>query len=57
VDVGVIDGAANGVGDRARDIGGVLRLFQSGDIRSYATWVLFGSVIVIVAMSLAGGIR
>jgi NADH-quinone oxidoreductase subunit L len=57
VDVGVIDGAANGVGERARDIGGVLRLFQSGDIRSYATWVLFGSVIVIVAMSLAGGIR
>jgi NADH-quinone oxidoreductase subunit L len=57
VDVGVIDGAANGVADRARDIGGVLRLFQSGDIRSYATWVLFGSVIVIVAMSLAGGIR
>jgi NADH-quinone oxidoreductase subunit L len=57
VDVGVIDGAANGVGDSAREIGGVLRLFQSGDIRSYATWVLFGSVIVIVAVSLAGGIR
>jgi NADH-quinone oxidoreductase subunit L len=57
VDAGVIDGAANGVADRARDIGGVLRLFQSGDIRSYATWVLFGSVIVIVAVSLAGGIR
>jgi NADH-quinone oxidoreductase subunit L len=57
VDVGVIDGAANGVGARARNIGGVLRLLQSGDIRSYATWVLLGSVIVIVAVELAGGIR
>ena len=57
VDAGMIDGAANGVGARARDIGGVLRLLQSGDIRSYATWILFGSVIVIVAIGLAGGIR
>ena len=57
VDAGMIDGAANGVGSRARDIGAVLRLLQSGDIRSYATWILFGSVIVIVAIGLAGGIR
>jgi NADH-quinone oxidoreductase subunit L len=57
VDVGMIDGAANGVGERARDIGGVLRLLQSGDIRSYATWVLLGSVVVIVAIELTGGIR
>ena len=57
VDVGLIDGAANGVGARARDIGGVLRLLQSGNIRSYATWVLLGSVVVIVAMGIAGGIR
>jgi NADH-quinone oxidoreductase subunit L len=57
VDAGMIDGAANGVGARAWDIGGVLRLLQSGDIRSYATWILFGSVIVIVAIGLAGGIR
>jgi NADH-quinone oxidoreductase subunit L len=57
VDAGMIDGAANGVGARARDVGGVLRLLQSGDIRSYATWILFGSVIVIVAIGLAGGIR
>jgi NADH-quinone oxidoreductase subunit L len=57
VDADMIDGAANGVGARAWDIGGVLRLLQSGDIRSYATWILFGSVIVIVAIGLAGGIR
>jgi NADH-quinone oxidoreductase subunit L len=57
VDAGIIDGAANGVGARARDIGGVLRLLQSGDIRSYAAWVLLGSVVVIVAIELTGGIR
>jgi NADH-quinone oxidoreductase subunit L len=57
VDTNVIDGAVNGVGNRARAIGGVLRLLQSGNIRSYATWVLFGSVLVIVAMGIAGGAR
>jgi NADH-quinone oxidoreductase subunit L len=53
VDAGVIDGGVNGVGSLARSIGGVLRLLQSGNIRSYATWVLFGSVIAIVAMFIA----
>jgi NADH-quinone oxidoreductase subunit L len=57
VDVKLIDGAANGVGARACDIGGVLRLIQSGNIRSYATWVLFGSVVLIVAMGIVGGLR
>jgi len=57
VDAGMIDGAANGVGARAQDIGGILRRLQSGDIRSYATWVLLGSVVAIVAIDLAGGIR
>ena len=45
VDAGLIDGIVNGVGTRARGIGGVLRLLQSGNIRSYATWVVFGSVV------------
>jgi NADH-quinone oxidoreductase subunit L len=57
VDTSIIDGAANGVGSLARDIGGILRLLQSGDIRSYATWVLLGSVVVIVAIEMTGGIR
>jgi NADH-quinone oxidoreductase subunit L len=57
IDVGVIDGIANGIGSRSKDIGGVLRLLQSGNIRSYAAWVLFGSVLLIVAMGLAGGAR
>ena len=57
MDAGLIDGIVNGVGARARNVGGVLRLMQSGNIRSYATWVLFGSVLVIVALGIAGGVR
>jgi NADH-quinone oxidoreductase subunit L len=57
VDTGLIDGAANGVGARARNVGNLLRLIQSGNIRSYATWVLFGSVVLIVAVGILGGLR
>jgi NADH-quinone oxidoreductase subunit L len=56
-DVGLIDGSVNGVGTMARGVGGVLRRLQSGNIRSYAAWVLAGSVIMIVILGLAGGIR
>ena len=52
-DVRLIDGAVNGVGSLARGVGGVLRQLQSGNIRSYATWVLFGSVVAIIAMFIA----
>ena len=53
VDAGLIDGSVNGVGKAARGIGGLLRQLQSGNIRSYATWVVFGSVVLIVAMGIA----
>jgi NADH-quinone oxidoreductase subunit L len=56
VDAGLIDGIVNGVGARCRDVGSVLRLLQSGNIRGYATWILFGSVALIVAMGLLGGL-
>ncbi|MBI3473057.1 MAG: NADH-quinone oxidoreductase subunit L [Candidatus Solibacter usitatus] len=55
VDAGLIDGAANGVASIARATGGLLRLIQSGNIRSYATWVVFGSILVLVAIGLVGG--
>jgi NADH-quinone oxidoreductase subunit L len=54
VDQGVIDGAVNGIGYQSRGIGSVLRLVQSGSIRSYATWVVLGSVAVIVVMGVLG---
>lgn len=54
VDNGLVDGIVNGVGAWSRGVGNVLRLLQSGNIRSYATWVVFGSVILIVAVSILG---
>ncbi|HKD10070.1 MAG TPA: NADH-quinone oxidoreductase subunit L [Bryobacteraceae bacterium] len=54
IDQSVIDGAVNGVGYQSRGIGSVLRLVQSGSIRSYATWVVLGSVAVIVVMGVIG---
>jgi NADH-quinone oxidoreductase subunit L len=57
VDVAVIDGAVNGVGTQARGIGGVLKRLQSGNIRSYAAWVLLGSVVLLFVMGVMGGLR
>jgi NADH-quinone oxidoreductase subunit L len=49
MDAGLLDGAVNGVGVRAQRVGDVLKLLQSGNIRSYATWIVLGSVVAIVA--------
>jgi NADH-quinone oxidoreductase subunit L len=57
IDAGMIDGAVDGVGARARGIGGVLRRLQSGNIRSYAAWVVVGSILLMLAVGLAGGAR
>jgi NADH-quinone oxidoreductase subunit L len=57
VDAKGIDAIVNGVGKTARQIGGILKRPQSGSIRSYAAWVVLGSIIVIVAVSLSGGAR
>src|SRR5579871_1999446 len=57
VDAGLIDGTVNGIGARSRGIGSILRLLQSGNIRSYAAWVVLGSVVVLLAIGLMGGAR
>ena len=44
VDEGVIDGTVNGTARVARESGGELRKLQSGNTRSYATWVIVGAV-------------
>jgi NADH-quinone oxidoreductase subunit L len=44
VDTGMIDGAVNGSAEAASDLGRILRRMQSGEIRSYAAWVLAGAV-------------
>jgi NADH-quinone oxidoreductase subunit L len=57
VDTGLIDGIVNGVGARSRGIGRIFRLLQSGNIRSYAAWVVLGSVVLLLAIGFAGGAR
>ena len=57
MDAGAIDGIVNGVGKTARSVGGILKRVQSGSIRSYAAWVVLGSILVIVAVTMAGGAR
>jgi NADH-quinone oxidoreductase subunit L len=44
VDEGLIDGTVNGSARLARDTGGKLRELQSGNARSYASWVVVGAV-------------
>ena len=46
VDVGIIDGAVNGVADGSRAVGDTVRHAQSGNTRSYAVWVLIGAIVV-----------
>ena len=44
IDVGMIDGTVNGTARLARETGGELREMQSGNTRSYATWMVVGAV-------------
>jgi NADH-quinone oxidoreductase subunit L len=44
VDEGLIDGTVNGSARLAREAGGQLRELQSGNARSYASWVVAGAV-------------
>ncbi len=56
MDQGVIDGAVNGVGTESKGVGGILKLLQSGNIRSYATWVVIGGVALILVMGVVEGV-
>jgi NADH-quinone oxidoreductase subunit L len=57
LDVGIIDGAVNGVGSLARAVGGGLRHMQSGYIRRYAAWVVLGAIVLLAAAAGLGGAR
>jgi NADH-quinone oxidoreductase subunit L len=46
VDESAIDGTVNGVADVAQDSGGMLRRVYSGNMRSYAAWVVLGAVVL-----------
>ena len=45
VDAGVIDGTVNGVAHVSRETGDRLRYASTGNIRSYAAWILVGVVV------------
>jgi NADH-quinone oxidoreductase subunit L len=64
VDVGIIDGAVNGVASGTAAVGDKVRRTQSGNTRSYAVWVLVGAIVVfaiifwpILHPALFGGVR
>ena len=46
VDTYMIDGAVKGIGAMVRGTAGGLRRMQSGYVRTYAGWFLFGGVLV-----------
>jgi NADH-quinone oxidoreductase subunit L len=48
VDIFMIDGAVNGIGQLIRGSASGLRHMQSGYVRAYAGWILLGGVLVIV---------
>ncbi|HTU45267.1 MAG TPA: NADH-quinone oxidoreductase subunit L [Bryobacteraceae bacterium] len=53
IDTSLVTGLARVI----RGWGSILRQWQSGSIRNYATWVLAGSLLVIFVLGLAGGWR
>jgi NADH-quinone oxidoreductase subunit L len=64
VDEGTIDGAVNGIAYGVKEIGDGVRHVQSGNMRSYAVWVLVGAMVIfgiifwpILHPALFGGVR
>jgi NADH-quinone oxidoreductase subunit L len=47
VDSGIIDGTVNGVGRAIRRAAGGLRRMQTGYVRTYAGWILFGGILIV----------
>jgi NADH-quinone oxidoreductase subunit L len=45
-DVGIIDGLVNGVGNTARNLGGALRLTQTGVVENYAVGIALGAALI-----------
>ena len=47
IDVGVLDGAVNGVGSTVQGLSSSLRRVQTGSIRTYAASLFFGAVMIL----------
>jgi NADH-quinone oxidoreductase subunit L len=48
IDVGIIDGAVNGMARMVQGAGSVLKNVQNGLARSYAAWILVGVVAILI---------
>jgi NADH-quinone oxidoreductase subunit L len=47
VDAAIIDGLINGIGQSVRSSANMLRHIQTGNVRAYAGWILFGSILIV----------
>jgi NADH-quinone oxidoreductase subunit L len=47
VDVGMIDGSVNGIAHGTEAVGDTVRQTQSGNVRSYAVWVIIGAIVIL----------
>jgi NADH-quinone oxidoreductase subunit L len=47
VDSSIIDGTVNGVGQMVRSAATGLRYMQTGYVRTYAGWILFGGILMV----------
>jgi NADH-quinone oxidoreductase subunit L len=47
VDVLMIDGAINGIGQAVTSLADGLRRMQTGYVRTYACWILFGGIVIV----------
>ena len=50
IDERVIDGTVNGIGHDAEKFGERVRHLSSGNTRTYATWVVFGAVLLTIVL-------
>ncbi len=57
VDNAIIDGMVDGAAAQTRNAGNLLRKLQSGNIRSYAAWIVLGSVVLVLVMGITGATR
>ena len=51
-DVGIIDRAVNGAGEMIQGMASILKNVQNGLIRSYAAWILLGTVAILLYFSM-----
>jgi NADH-quinone oxidoreductase subunit L len=51
-DTGIIDGAVNGTGSMIQGLASLLKGFQNGLIRGYATWILLGAAAILLYLTI-----